>query len=523
MSKCFPLFTTAPSRIDAAPDWVKRSPDDSPRNVSGPVPHQELTAVGNLLPKIGITTRRLKQLETISLIREQRDSGHQELAYNARPFVLCGIPLRRPPRDQLAYLRRNGKFFLEIIGHPRFGLPYGQDRLIPIWIATLALQQNSRIVHFRRASQMLEFFHLTKDGRHYRRIVEGFQRVFAATIFFGTDDQPGRNRMTDCTRFHFFERMRLWFADADPASADGRFENAITLSDAFFRECNQHRIPVEREVVAALANAPGLLDFYVWLVWKSWSLRGRTARIPLLGPGGLNEQLGNAPFAGGSVQKPVHPQNDSRVSRYKARSCILSRLRVPARVTRYKSTCLLLRFHVYLATKCAVKFLLVRCLGLPPVFTCINPCKNIPVVGKAFLWKTAAPPPPQCALRWDATLSLVARWVFHHANAARRYCASSSRPSSPELWCRLRARRCCSPAALLLEIGIIEIPVDGTISAGAMIRSHLHRGEERRETARPSFPAVAPSGLCNHSRYRPKAPSPCNLGTGGGRVRLEPG
>ena len=76
MSKCFPLFTTAPSRIDAAPDWVKRSPDDSPRNVSGPVPHQELTAVGNLLPKIGITTRRLKQLETISLIREQRDSGH---------------------------------------------------------------------------------------------------------------------------------------------------------------------------------------------------------------------------------------------------------------------------------------------------------------------------------------------------------------------------------------------------------------------------------------------------------------
>jgi hypothetical protein len=297
MSKCFPLFTTAPSRIDAAPDWVKRSPDDSPRNVSGPVPHQELTAVGNLLPKIGITTRRLKQLETISLIREQRDSGHQELAYNARPFVLCGIPLRRPPRDQLAYLRRNGKFFLEIIGHPRFGLPYGQDRLIPIWIATLALQQNSRIVHFRRASQMLEFFHLTKDGRHYRRIVEGFQRVFAATIFFGTDDQPGRNRMTDCTRFHFFERMRLWFADADPASEDGRFENAITLSDAFFRECNQHRIPVEREVVAALANAPGLLDFYVWLVWKSWSLRGRTARIPLLGPGGLTEQLGNAPYA----------------------------------------------------------------------------------------------------------------------------------------------------------------------------------------------------------------------------------
>jgi hypothetical protein len=38
---------------------------------------------------------------------------------------------------------------------------------------------------------MLDFFRLSKDGRHYRRIVQGFQRIFAATIFFGTEDQPG--------------------------------------------------------------------------------------------------------------------------------------------------------------------------------------------------------------------------------------------------------------------------------------------------------------------------------------------
>jgi hypothetical protein len=248
-------------------------------------------------PTIAITKRNLKRLEATCLIREQRDSGNQELAFNARPFVLCGIPLRRPPGDQLAYLRRNGKFFLEITGHPRYGMPYGQDRLIPIWIATLALRQNSRAVRFRSAAQMLEFFHLAKDGRHYRRIVEGFQRVFAASIFFGTDDRPGRNQMTDCSRFHFFDHMRLWFADLAPGEQTDEADNVITLSDAFFQECSQHRIPVEREAVAALANAPGLLDFYVWLVWKSWSLRGRAARIPLLGPGGLTEQLGNAHYA----------------------------------------------------------------------------------------------------------------------------------------------------------------------------------------------------------------------------------
>jgi Plasmid encoded RepA protein len=254
-------------------------------------------SVSSILPKLQITTRRLRKLETICLIREQRETGKQELAYNARPFVLCGIPVRRPPRDQLAYLRRNGNFLLEITGHPRYGLPYGQDRLIPIWIATLAIRQKSRVVYFRSAAEMLEFFHMTKDGRHYRRIVEGFQRVFAATIFFGTDDQPGRSEMIDRSRFNFFERMRLWFSGVESGQADDRADNVVTLSHAFYQECNQHRIPVEREVVAALANAPGVLDFYIWLVWKTWSLRGRTARIPLLGPGSLTEQLGNAPYA----------------------------------------------------------------------------------------------------------------------------------------------------------------------------------------------------------------------------------
>ena len=91
--------------------------------------------------------------------------------------------------------------------------------------------------------------------------------------------------------------MRLWFARGNAQEPEKSGEgNVISLTEAFYDEISQHRIPVEREVVAALANAPGVLDFYVWLVWKSWSLRGQTARIPLLGPNGLTEQLGNSPY-----------------------------------------------------------------------------------------------------------------------------------------------------------------------------------------------------------------------------------
>jgi hypothetical protein len=44
----------------------------------------------------------------------------------------------------LLYERRNGRFVLQVTGHPEFGVPFGQDRLVPIFLATLAVQQKPR-------------------------------------------------------------------------------------------------------------------------------------------------------------------------------------------------------------------------------------------------------------------------------------------------------------------------------------------------------------------------------------------
>lgn len=49
--------------------------------------------------------------------------------------------------------------------------------------------------------------------------------------------------------------------------------------------------------MAALAHAPGVLDFYMWLVWKSWTVNGHAAAVPLIPANGLNEQLGSAEYA----------------------------------------------------------------------------------------------------------------------------------------------------------------------------------------------------------------------------------
>jgi Plasmid encoded RepA protein len=267
----------------------------SPPYRSSTVRDSPLESAAEIPPRLGITKRRLKQVESICLIREQRASGCQELAFNARPFVLCGLPPRRPSATELVHRRRNGKFFLHVVAHPNFGLPYGQDRLLPIWVATLSVQQKTREIHFSSAAQILDFFDLPKDGPHYRRMVEGFQRIFAASIFFGTRDHVKGTSFVDVVRFQFFDRMKLWFNAGEQPQPDsgGNFDNAIILSEAFYAEIRSHPIPVERHVVAALANAPGVLDFYMWLVWRTWTINTGSVSVPLVAERGLNEQLGS--------------------------------------------------------------------------------------------------------------------------------------------------------------------------------------------------------------------------------------
>ena len=165
----------------------------------------------------------------------------------------CGTPLRLLPKDHLSYKGRKGKLFLQIIKHPHFRLPFGQDPLIPNWVATLALNQKSSTVRFDAAIEMLGFFKLAPDGNHYHLLTRGSQQFFSATIFLGPEDHPHVRPMIEWARFHFFDQMKLWF-DAKhhhspgPGRAPG---NAISLSESFYQQIDAHRIPVERHVVAA--------------------------------------------------------------------------------------------------------------------------------------------------------------------------------------------------------------------------------------------------------------------------------
>ena len=176
-------------------------------------------------------------------------------------------------------------------------MPFGQDRLVPIFLATLAVRQQAQTITFRSAAEMLDVFGMQQGGSQYRRLVASFQRVFGATFFFTTDSQRERAAVMHQSRFNFMREARIWYSkDPRQQLLTGGFENQITLSDEFYREISSHPIPTDLDAAKALSSAPAALDLFMWLSYRCFKSRG-PERIPLFGEFGLALQLGNESYA----------------------------------------------------------------------------------------------------------------------------------------------------------------------------------------------------------------------------------
>lgn len=93
---------------------------------------------------------------------------------------------------------------------------------------------------------MLETFGMHKGGKEYRRLVAAFERIFGATIFFGTDTFSGRAKVVQRSRFSFFREAQIWYSrDPQRCPLSDQFENVIVLSDEFYREITAHPIPAD--------------------------------------------------------------------------------------------------------------------------------------------------------------------------------------------------------------------------------------------------------------------------------------
>ena len=124
--------------------------------------HHGFQSAGSILRSLPgdlvVSKQKLRRAEAIACVRLKRQEANQNLGFASRPFVLCGLPIKKPASGQLLHERRNGQFSLQVTGHPSYGLPWGEDRLIPIFLATLAILRRFPELTQRCSPEMTQAF-----------------------------------------------------------------------------------------------------------------------------------------------------------------------------------------------------------------------------------------------------------------------------------------------------------------------------------------------------------------------------
>jgi hypothetical protein len=245
-------------------------------------------------PDLVVSKRKLRLADAIACVRMKRQEANQILGFTSRPFILCGLPVKRPRAGE----RRNGHFLLQVTGHPSYGLPWGQDRLVPIFLATQAIRQKSPQILFESAAEMLSTFGMQQGGSQYpppgRVVPENLRRdhLFRDRFSVGA----GGGRSSRAIQFHdgsshlVFPRSRAKAA-AGKIARTGSF--SATSSTERFRRT---RFRTDLEAARALSSSPAALDLFMWLSYRCFTARGKE-RVPLFGAFGLVSQLGRTEYA----------------------------------------------------------------------------------------------------------------------------------------------------------------------------------------------------------------------------------
>jgi hypothetical protein len=172
--------------------------------------------------------QNIRRADGFALVRLKREQGIQDRCFSSQPFVLCGYGSAVAGRDscftstkqQLRPLDRRT---------PRVRRSLRQDRIVPLFLATLAVRQKFQRIRFRSGSEMLAA--CRRVGKEYRRLIASFERIFGATMFFGTASLTGKAKVVQRSRFNFLREVRIWYnRSADEEECTDEIDNALSCA-----------------------------------------------------------------------------------------------------------------------------------------------------------------------------------------------------------------------------------------------------------------------------------------------------
>ena len=219
-----------------------------------------------------------KDLHRLVEIHADRLTLSQDLGWLFRPLAVCPFPAASLGKRQVTdrdgskheehhvlWSRRAGNIKMEILGHPDYGIPHGQDTLIILYLAYEARRQSSRKIRVNFYRDFMRMFEMNANsGWKYRLVIDSLRRIRNAKYSWEVEGEAGRERGL---HFLFIDEYDLL---CDPKNPDQRplWDQYILLSERFWHEINAHKIPSNLKAIVALKSQPARLNFYVWLSYR---------------------------------------------------------------------------------------------------------------------------------------------------------------------------------------------------------------------------------------------------------------
>ena len=193
-----------------------------------------------------------------------------DMGFMGRTMALCSLP-RSNPGNRLQYKRVNGPFtlYMNAVGDNK--LPYGNlPRLLLAWVCTEAVRTQSReLVLGRSLSEFMRTLDIySNSGRVHTRLRNQMKRLFGCTVTMVYEEPGGFVRVSSLVA----DKHEFWWNKRKPDEPT-LWESKIELGEKFFNEIIHHPVPIDMNTLTALKRSPLGLDLYLWLVYRTFSLR----------------------------------------------------------------------------------------------------------------------------------------------------------------------------------------------------------------------------------------------------------
>ena len=194
-------------------------------------------------------------------------------------MALCSLP-RSNPGQRKEYVRRNGPYTLGMSAGIGNKLPFGTlPRLLMAWVSTEAVKTQSPVLVL--GNSLTEFMNklgINSDSSGRRgertRLRNQMDRLFNSTVQFIYEPKAPDGAslgVKDTFNSTVARKTHLVWNPKKP-NEPVLWESTVELGHDFFHDILRHPFPLDMNILKALKKSPLGLDFYMWAVYRTFSL-----------------------------------------------------------------------------------------------------------------------------------------------------------------------------------------------------------------------------------------------------------